>query len=131
MCWISEQINEFNFQISRRSNISIAESYIVASRSDSSNCVWTLQYRNIFVAEGRLEGSPMWSYFKVVIAGNLFSSDIVKLLLIYYYMLLEYMCKVSKLLIIQNPRKLSLKKEVKHRIPYAAQKLNYIFHHSE
>ena len=34
---------------------------------------------------------------KVIIAGYRFSSDIVKTLPIYYFMLLEYMCEVSKL----------------------------------
>ena len=45
------------------------------------------------------------------------------------------MWEVLKLLTIQNLRKLSFKKtiekEVKHRIPYATRKLNYIFHHSK
>ena len=44
------------------------------------------------------------------------------------------MCELSKLLTIQNPKKLSLKnlgREVKHGIPYAMLKLNYISHHSE
>ena len=45
-----------------------------------------------------------------------FYSDIVKTLPTYYFMLLEYMCEVSKLLTIQNPRKLSLKKRLKMRL---------------
>ena len=48
-------------------------------------------------------------HFKVVIARYRLSSDIVKTLPIRYFMLLEYMCEVSKLLIVQDPRKLSLK----------------------
>ena len=32
------------------------------------------------------------------------SSDIVKILNIYYFMRLEYMCEVSKSLTIQNPK---------------------------
>ena len=45
-----------------------------------------------------------------------YSSHVVKTLPIYYFMLLECMCEVSKLLIIQNPRKLSLKKKFKKRL---------------
>ena len=54
--------------------------------------------------------------FKVVIVRYRFSSDIVKTLLIYYFMLLEYMREVLKLLTIQNPRKLSLKIKLKERL---------------
>ena len=43
--------------------------------------------------------------FNVIIARYPFSSDIVKTLPIYYFMLFEYMCGVSKLLTIQKPRK--------------------------
>ena len=45
-----------------------------------------------------------------------FFSDIIENLHIHYVMLLEYMCQVSKLLTIQNPRKLSLKKLLKKRL---------------
>ena len=45
-----------------------------------------------------------------------FSSNFVKTWPIYYFMLLEYMRKVSKILTIQNPRKLSLKKKFKKRL---------------
>ena len=42
--------------------------------------------------------------FKTVIAMDRISSDIVKILNIYYFMRLEYMCEVSKSLTIQNPK---------------------------
>ena len=53
------------------------------------------------------------STHKIVIARYQFSSDIVETLLIYYFMLLEYMYEVSKVSAIHNPRKLSLKKKLK------------------
>ena len=53
---------------------------------------------------------------KAVIARYPFSLDIVKTSPIYYFMLLEYMCEVLKLLTIWNPRKLSLKKKLKKRL---------------
>ena len=58
-----------------------------------------------------------------------FSSDIVETLPTYYFMLLEYMCEVSKILTVQKSRKLSVKKiEKEHEIPYSSRKLNYIVH---
>ena len=55
---------------------------------------------------------------KVIMASYQFSSDIVKTLAIYYFMLLEYMCGVLKLLTIQNPIKLSkLKKRLNTKFP--------------
>ena len=45
-----------------------------------------------------------------------FFSDIVEILPIYYFMLLEYIGEVSKLLAIQNLSKLSLEKELKKRL---------------
>ena len=53
---------------------------------------------------------------KVLLARYLFFSDIVKTLLISYFMLLEYMCKVSQLLTIQDPRKSLLKKRLEKRL---------------
>ena len=53
---------------------------------------------------------------KVVIARYRLSSDIVKTLTVHYFMFLEYMRKVSKLLTIQNPRKLPLQNKVKKRL---------------
>ena len=53
---------------------------------------------------------------KVVIARYRFSSDIVKTLRIYYVIILECMCEVSKLLTIQIPRKLTLTKNFKKRL---------------
>ena len=53
---------------------------------------------------------------KVVIVRYQFYSDILKTSPIYYFMLLEYMCEVSKLMTIQKQRKLSLKKRVKKRL---------------
>ena len=54
----------------------------------------------IFVLKGCLGKTEI----EVVIAKYRFSSDIVKILPIYYIVLLEYMCEVLKLLTIQNPR---------------------------
>ena len=48
---------------------------------------------------------------KVFIARDRFSSDIVEILPICYFMLLKFMCEVSKLLTIQISRKLSLQKK--------------------
>ena len=64
-----------------------------------------------------------------------FSSDIVKTLPIYYVMLLEYVCKVSKLFDYPESEKIFIErrveKEVKPGILYATRKLNYIFQHSK
>ena len=63
------------------------------------------------------------SQFKLVIAKYRFSSDIVKTLRIYYFMLLEHMCKVFE--IIDHPEseeiinEKKVKKEVKHGIHMA------------
>ena len=54
--------------------------------------------------------------FKAVIARYRFSLDIVRTLPIYYFMPFEYMCEVSKLFTIRNPRKLSFKKKLKKRL---------------
>ena len=62
-----------------------------------------------------LEKNCYW-FLKVIIARDRFYLDIVKTLPIYYFMLFEYMCEVPKLLTIQNPGKLSLKKQLKKRL---------------
>ena len=51
--------------------------------------------------------------FKAVITEYQLSSDIVKTLPIYYFMLLEYIWEFSKLLITQDSKKLSLKENWK------------------
>ena len=70
------------------------------------------EIRNIKVSQPNLVIEVIFiKGFKVIIARYLFSLDIVKTLHVYYFMLIEYMCEVSKLLTIQNPTKLPLKKK--------------------
>ena len=52
-------------------------------------------------------------HVEIVIARYQGSSHIVKTLTIYYFMLIEYMREISKLLIIHIPTKLKLKKKLK------------------
>ena len=57
-----------------------------------------------------------WLTFKVVSARDRFYSKIAQILPIYYLRLLEYMCEVSRLLTVQDARKLSLKNKLKQRL---------------
>ena len=66
-----------------------------------------------FIVESRYVLSLL---FKVVIVRYRFSSDIVETSPIYCFMLLEYMCEVLKLLTIQYPKKLLLKKKLKKKL---------------
>ena len=54
---------------------------------------------------------------------------------IYYFMLLEYVWKVSQVVNHPESNKIIIEKkierEVKYEIPYATRKINYIFHHGK